>query len=102
MLSGRPPDLVDLDQHLTGSEQILDPRPAPDHEILEKRVATVTTSNPDHSGWRSTARLDLNEIDILADDHGICLPGLLENLRILCRDKTKVLNVKGLTLAKLP
>jgi len=37
----------------------------------------------------------LNKINVFGDDHSVHLASLLENLRILSREETKILNVDG-------
>jgi len=94
--------VIDLDQNLSCGQQIFDPRPTPNDEVLEERVAAITTGDPDNSRRRSAALLDLNKIAVFGDDYRVHLASLLENLRILCPEETKVLNMDGLALVKVP
>jgi hypothetical protein len=95
------PDLVDLNQSLTCSQELSDARPTPDHEVFEGRVATIAAGNPDHLGWRSTALQDLNKVVVFGDDHSFYLTSLRENLRILGSEKIKILNVYRSALTKV-
>jgi hypothetical protein len=95
------PNLVDLDQSLTCGQQLSDARPTPDHEVFEGRVAAIAAGDPDNLGWRSMALQDLNEVVVFGDDHSFRLTSLLENLRILGSEKTKILNVYRSALTKV-
>jgi len=94
--------LVDLNENLTRSQEMLDPRPTLYHEILEKGIGAITTSYPDNSGWRSEALLDLDEVAVFGDDHSLRLASPLEYLRILGPEEIKIFNVDSSALAQVP
>ena len=95
------PNLVDLNQSLTCSQQLFGARPAPDDEVFESRVAAIAAGDPNNLGWRSTALQDLNEVVVFSDDYSFHLASLLENLRIFGSEEIKILNVYRSTLTKV-
>lgn len=95
------PNSVDLNQVLSCGQQLFDARPTPDDEVFEGRVATIAASDPDNLRWRSTALQDLNEVVVFGNDHSSRLASLLENLRILGSEKTKLRNVHRSALTKV-
>jgi predicted phosphodiesterase len=101
LVSRRIPNLVDLHQRLTYGQQSFDARPAPIDEVFEGRVATIAAGDPDNLGWRSTTLQDLNKVVVFGNDHSFHLTSLLEDLRILSSEKTKVFYVHRSALTKI-
>jgi hypothetical protein len=93
--------VVDLDQNLTRHQQVLDSGPVPDDEVLEKAVAAIAAGDPDDPRRRTVTLLKLNEVAVFGEHHSLELASPLEDVEILCREETKILDVYGLALAKL-
>jgi hypothetical protein len=87
---------MNLNQNLACGQQLLDSRPIPNYQILEETIVAISTGEPDQSGRRSKALLDLNKVAVFGDDHRIHFASLLENLQILGPEETEIFNVAGL------
>lgn len=95
-------DFVNLHENLPSSQQFLDPRPTPDDEVFQERVAAIATGEPHDSGRWPVALLQLNEVAVLGDHHSLSTASLLEDLDILRREETEIGYVECRALAQIP